>query len=161
MQDTYQSPPLAARDMRNAAGDIGIPEWPPGCFDPSTIPDADTMLGLAPEGPPPRHRKRPGGTGEKVEVPATRVALKIARAIDGRGEVRLLEETKPRAQTVYLIETALFHPFSVKRVVMHKPVRTLMNKEEAHKAFDDAVAEKYPPEKLKNGRSVAIHQLLK
>ena len=92
----------------------------------------------------------------------TRSAVKIARAIRGDSEVRLLVEKSKGKTDRFLLEVATFQPYTATKTPLvtrggaKKPLAELA----AVKAFNETVATKYPAEKLRSGRLVPIHQNL-
>jgi hypothetical protein len=85
-------------------------------------------------------------------------ALKLSRAKTGESEFRLLAEQDGDAVR-YSIATSTIAPYSVKREVLVKPGKkqTPMNEQQAVEEFERRVALAYPPEKLRNNKTVAIH----
>lgn len=85
-------------------------------------------------------------------------ALKIARAISGETELRLLAEGDNETAR-YVIASATTAPYAVVREVLVKPgkKKTPFNKTQAVEEFERRVAAAYPPETLRNGKTVAIH----
>jgi hypothetical protein len=94
----------------------------------------------------------------KPAGPAQSRALKIARAISGETELRLLAELDGDAIR-YVIAKSTTAPYAVKREVLvgAGELQTPLNYLQAVEEFDRRVAQAYPPEKLRNGKTVAIH----
>lgn len=94
----------------------------------------------------------------KASDPAKSRALKIARAITGETELRLLAE-KSGAEMCFIIASSTIAPYATKREVLVKPgkKKTPMNEHQAIEEFERRVAAAYPPETLRNGKLVAIH----
>lgn len=90
-------------------------------------------------------------------------AVKIARAISGETEIRLLAELIDGKVANYVLERSTLIPqHSVKReVLLSKRKNEPLNESKAIVAFNAAVAKQYPAEKLRNGKEVAIHYSLK
>lgn len=97
------------------------------------------------------------GPAKAVRVAHSR-ALKVARAKTGETELRLLVE-QTGAETRFVIASSTLAPYAVKREALVKPGRrkTPMNELQAIEEFERRVALAYPPEKLRNGKTVAIH----
>jgi len=85
-------------------------------------------------------------------------ALKIARAKTGETELRLLAE-QHGVETHFVIASSTPAPYAVKREVLVKSGKrkTPLNELQAVEEFERRVALAYPPEKLRNGKTVAIH----
>jgi hypothetical protein len=85
-------------------------------------------------------------------------ALKIARAKTGETELRLLAE-QHGTETRFVIASSTLAPYAVKREVLVKPgkKKSPMNELQAVEEFERRIALAYPPEKLRNGKTVAIH----
>jgi len=94
----------------------------------------------------------------KANGPAPSRALKIARAITGETELRLLAE-KSGAEVRFIIVSSTIAPYATKRETLVKPgkKKTPMNEQQAIEEFERRVASAYPPETLRNGKIVAIH----
>lgn len=85
--------------------------------------------------------------------------MKIARAISGETELRLLERQDGDQTVRYVIASSTIAPYTVKREVLVKPgkKKTPLNEQQAIAEFERRVALAYPPEKLRNNKTVAIH----
>lgn len=85
-------------------------------------------------------------------------ALKIARAKTGETELRLLAE-QHGVETRFVIASSTLAPYAVKREVLVKSGKrkTPLNEQQAVEEFERRVALAYPLEKLRNGKTVAIH----
>lgn len=97
------------------------------------------------------------GPAKAVGVAHSR-ALKIARAKTGETELRLLVE-QDGVETRFIIASSTLAPYAVQREVLVKPgkKKTPLNELQAVKEFERRVALAYPPEKLRNNKTVAIH----
>lgn len=93
-----------------------------------------------------------------VPAPVHSRALKIARAISGETELRLLAEAD-NDSVRFVIAHATTAPYAVVREVLVKPgkKKTPLNEMQAIEEFERRVAAAYPPETLRNGKTVAIH----
>lgn len=118
-----------------------IPDLPPSQFDDALYLDAAPKT-------------------EPSTPPATRQAIKIARAIAGDTELRLLQETSEGKKPIFILETAQLQSYAVKRTDLMKTRKTPMTQLEALTAFQTAVDLTYPAETLRNGKCVAIHTIL-
>jgi hypothetical protein len=85
----------------------------------------------------------------------TRSALKIARAITGETEVRLISVTRDGIHLHFALENAVLLPYSTQRSELSSP-----SKDDALVAFQLAVEKKYPKAVLRSGKQVAIHHAL-
>jgi hypothetical protein len=85
-------------------------------------------------------------------------ALKIARAKTGETELRLLVE-QDGTETRFVIASSKLAPYVVKREVLVKSgkKKAPLNELQAVEEFERRVALAYPPEKLRIGKTVAIH----
>lgn len=94
----------------------------------------------------------------KAAGPAQSRALKIARAKTGETELRLLAEQDGETVRFVLVSSTIA-PYATKREVLVKPGRrkTPMNEQQAVEEFERRVALAYPPETLRNNKTVAIH----
>jgi hypothetical protein len=94
----------------------------------------------------------------KATGPAQSRALKIARAKTGETELRLLAEQDGETVRFVLVSSTIA-PYATKREVLVKPGRRKnpMNEQQAVEEFERRVALAYPPETLRNNRTVAIH----
>jgi hypothetical protein len=94
----------------------------------------------------------------KANDPAPSRALKIARAITGETELRLLAE-KSGAEVRFTLVSSTIAPYASTREALVKPgkKKTPMNEQQAIEEFERRVASAYPPETLRNGKIVAIH----
>ena len=95
----------------------------------------------------------------KLDEPGPFRAMKIARAISGETELRLLEQHDGDKTVRYVIASSTIAPYAVKREVLVKPgkKKTPLNEQQAIEEFERRVALAYPPEKLRNNKTVAIH----
>lgn len=91
-----------------------------------------------------------------------RSPVKIARAIRGESEVRLLVEKAEGKPDTFLLEIATLQPYSAIKTPLLKrgSSKEPLGESAAIKIFAKTVATKYPAEKLRSGRSVSIHQNL-
>lgn len=91
-----------------------------------------------------------------------RSPVKIARAIRGESEVRLLVEKAEGKPDTFLLEIATLQPYSTIKTPLLKrgSSKEPLGEVAAIKVFNKTVATKYPAEKLRSGRSVSIHQNL-
>lgn len=136
--------------------DPSYPDLPPSSFD------EGTYESVAIHGPSPA----------KHEVDLTRAVrtpVKIARAIAGDTEIRLLKQTNPGAvekqKPVYILEHAVLSPYHAARTELTRTRKgsnevAPLSEADALKKFDSAVAAKYPAVILRPGCSVQIHQIL-
>lgn len=135
------------------SGDLGLPDLPPASFDFTADDFSHSSL---PEAQPP---------AAPTELASTvRRPIKIARAIAGTSEIRLLRQLTEGQSDTFILEHACLQPYKAQRVALVKTdaPHVPMSEEEAHEAYASAVKEAYPAEKLHNGREVAIHhELLK
>lgn len=105
---------------------------------------------------------RPTPPEPAVDTPTatapTSRALKIARAISGETELRLLAETDQDVIR-YIIANANTAPYAVKREVLVKKGRSKapLTEAQAVEEFERRVAIAYPPEMLRSGKTVAIY----
>lgn len=85
-------------------------------------------------------------------------AVKIARAKTGETELRLLKEQEG-AESRFVIVSSTNAPYVTKRELLVQPgeTQTPMNEQQAVEEFERRVALAYPPEKLRNNQTVAIH----
>lgn len=105
------------------------------------------------------------GPAELVMTPPgamSRSAVKIARAIRGDSEVRLLVEKSKGKADRFLLEVATFQPYTATKTPLVKRggARRPLAESAAVEVFNETVATKYPAEKLRSGRIVPIHQNL-
>lgn len=87
----------------------------------------------------------------------TRTALKIARAISGATELRLLSQKCDDGAELFFIDSVTMAPYKPNVSLLETGKQKPMNKKQAHTEFDRRVAAQYPAETLRNGKSVAIH----
>lgn len=133
--------------------DLSLADIPPACFPDDAVEapvlarSAITLAPLADAG------------SAKPAVPAESKALKIVRAKSGQTELRLLVEKDVGNGVRYVIASSTIAPYAAKREVLVKPgkKKTPMNEQQAVEEFERRVALAYPPEKLRNGNTVAIH----
>lgn len=94
----------------------------------------------------------------KAAGPVPSRALKIARAKTGESELRLLAE-QASAGTRFVLVTSTIAPYVTAReeLVKSGKKKIPMNELQAVEEFERRVALAYPPEKLRNGTTVAIH----
>jgi hypothetical protein len=128
---------------------------------------ADIPMGFFPEDAieaPVTHRSAPAvatfvdAAPAKATGPAQSRALKIARAKSGETELRLLAELDADAVR-YVIAKSTTAPYAVKREVLVAAgeLKIPLNYQQAVEEFERRVAVAYPSEKLRNGKTVAIH----
>ncbi|MCU6502031.1 hypothetical protein LPN04_29985 [Rugamonas sp. A1-17] len=137
--------------------DASFPDLPPASFDY----DATTFETPIHDEPAPRGVVN--HTTMLPEGPATRQAMKIARAIAGTSEIRLLREKVTGMVDTFILETAVMQPYHAVRAPLTQDdgeTRTPLTEEDALNAFNEAVLAKYPAEKLFNGRQIPIHMNL-
>lgn len=85
-------------------------------------------------------------------------ALKIARAITGETELRLLAEQDGNGGVHFLLARSTIAPYTVQReMLLRGRKKTPMNKQQALDAFEQRVALIYPAEKLRNEKLVPTH----
>jgi hypothetical protein len=87
----------------------------------------------------------------------TRTALKIARAISGATELRLLSQKCDDGAELFFIDSVTMAPYKPNVSLLETSKQKPMNKKQAHTEFDRRVAAQYPAETLRNGKTVAIH----
>jgi hypothetical protein len=83
-------------------------------------------------------------------------ALRIARAITGETEMRLLARVVEGKATAYVVRSSTLHPYKHDDKVLQKGEK-LMNEAQARATFDRLVAGKYPAVILGNKRVVPVH----
>lgn len=95
----------------------------------------------------------------KPSVTPQSFTLKIARAISGATEIRLLAEQDGNGGVHFVVAKSTIAPYTVTREVLVKrgKNKTPLNKKQATEEFDRLVTVAYPPEKLRNEKLVAIH----
>lgn len=95
-------------------------------------------------------------------APVTRTPIAIARAKTGATEMRLLRQSADGQDDVFLLETAVLQPYHAvrKELVTEGDSPKPMNQIEAISAYSKAVAERYPNEVLRSGKSIAIYEKL-
>ena len=122
-------------------------------FFPDEVHNAPVMTRSAPM-PAPVADAEPSKAAGSVQSRA----LKLSRAKTGESELRLLAEQDGNAVR-YVIASSTIAPYTVKRDVLVKPGKkqTPMNEQQAVEEFERRVALAYPPEKLRNNKTVAIH----
>lgn len=126
-------------------------DMPPSLFE---CGDGDMDLSMVPA-----YSELPIAVEDAAEK-AIRHSLKIARAISGATEVRLLVEKCTGKNDVFILEEAELSPYN------RKPTRLMRGKKPmssklAHEAYDQKVLEMYPAEVLRNGKKIARHLVLK
>lgn len=144
--------------MTMRSTDASIPDLPPASFDY----DATMFDSAVHDEPAPR--KTITDYPAIAEGAATRQAIKIARAVTGTSEIRLLRQTIADKADTFILETAVLQPYHAVRVNLtrHEGDRPIpLNLVDALIAFHEAVLAKYPAETLRNGRSISIHMNLK
>lgn len=144
--------------MQTSFADQGIPDIPPFLFD-------DDHIGMSSVPPASSKAHRLGDECEAIAsdtAQATRVAIKIARAISGATEVRMVAEKRAGSPDQYLLETATLRPYKVSRTALFRagPAKKPLTEKQAINVFERHIASAYPAEVLRNGKSVAIHQIL-
>lgn len=121
---------------------------PPSAFDFADFDDADAVPGYAIQ----------PTTAAVVpqEMSTTRQAVKIARAVSGASELRLLVEKCEGKVDQYILETAQLQPYAIDRTSLKKGNKPLTAKA-AMAAFEKKIAVTYPAETLRNKLVVARH----
>lgn len=136
--------------------DPTFPDLPPASFDEGIY---ESIATQAP-------------TPAKHEVDLTksvRTPIKIARAIAGDTEIRLLKQTTPGADAkekpVFILEHAVLSRYHATRIELTRTRKGLnevtpLSEADALKKFESAVTAKYPAVNLRADYSVQIHQIL-
>ncbi len=86
-----------------------------------------------------------------------RTALKIARAISGATELRLLSQKCDDGAVRFYIDSVTMAPYKPNLSLLKTGKQKPMSEKQAHAEFDRRVAAQYPAETLRNGKTVAIH----
>lgn len=137
--------------MQSSQG-LTLADIPMGFFPEESSPAAEP-----PRCPPDHATFADAGPAKAVE-PAQSRALKIARAITGESELRLLAEREGE-KIRFVVATSTLAPYKVEREVLVKSgkKKTPLNELQALEEFERRVALAYPPETLRNNKIVAIH----
>lgn len=110
-------------------------------------------------------QRRPPATPEVpeyTEAIVTKAAIAISRAKIGGREMRLMRVSKDGKLIQFQIHRINLHPYSVKTQELQPPRKRIkpVTQTEALEAFTNATEAEFPAIILRNGRKLAIHQII-